>query len=65
MKTRIKVLRAINEMKQSDLAKKMGVSQSMVSFWENGEKKMPEDRVAQLERIFGEKRENIFVSSKN
>lgn len=63
MKTRIKVLRAINEMKQSDLAKKMGVSQSIISFWENGEKKPSEDRIVQLERIFGEKRENIFVSN--
>ncbi|MGE5112914.1 MAG: helix-turn-helix domain-containing protein [Acidobacteriaceae bacterium] len=36
---------------QEELARKLGVSQTLVSLWERGKRRLPEKRVAQLRRL--------------
>ncbi len=53
MKTALSVVRARCNYSQAMLAEAIGVSRQMVCAWENGSKKLPEARAAELAALFG------------
>lgn len=52
MKTRIRELRQLHEMKQSDLASQLGVTQSSLSHWETGAYDIDPSALTKLAQIF-------------
>ena len=60
MKNKIKVLRAMNDLTQADLAEKVGVSRQTISYLETG-RYMPSLKIAyKIAKIFGVPIEEIF-----
>lgn len=53
MKTALSVIRRRCNYSQAMLAEVIGVSRQMVCAWENGSKKLPNDRAAELAALFG------------
>ena len=54
MHKQIKKLRLAAHLTQTELAQQMGYkTQSIVTMWENGERKPPSDKLPQLAKIFG------------
>lgn len=53
MKTALSVIRIRCNYSQTILAEVIGVSRQMVCAWENGSKKLPNDRAAELASLFG------------
>ena len=53
MKTALSVIRIRCNYSQAMLAEVIGVSRQMVCAWENGNKKLPNNRVAELAALFG------------
>ena len=51
--TRLRELREANGLTQADLAQKIGVVQSAISFAENGERELRDDVKAVVARFFG------------
>lgn len=60
MKT-IKVLRAENNLSQRDLAFKLGVSQTLVSAWERGERELSPMALYAIAYIFDVKEHEIVI----
>lgn len=53
MKTALSVIRARCNYSQAILAETIGVSRQLVCAWENGSKKLPDNRIAELAALFG------------
>ena len=53
MKTALAVIRTRCNYSQTVLASALGLSRQVVSAWENGNKKIPEGRLAELASLFG------------
>ena len=53
MKTALAVIRTHCNYSQMTLALVLGLSRQVVSAWENGKKKIPEGRLAELALLFG------------
>lgn len=49
----LRVIRALKNMNQADLASKLGVSQALVSYWECGKNQIPDIRAKQIEKVTG------------
>jgi putative transcriptional regulator len=61
MKNRVRVYRAINDLTQEELAKKMGVTRQTVLAIEKGKYSPSLDLAFKMAKIFGVKIEEIFI----
>lgn len=55
-------LRVTNGLKQSDVAKKMGISQGTVSLWERGEANPTLDKIPLLAKLYGVTEQEILTA---
>ena len=55
-------LRVTNGFKQSDVAKKIGVSQGTVSLWERGEANPTLDKILLLAKLYGVTEQEILTA---
>lgn len=61
MQVSMKAMRVNSEMKQSDVAERLGVTVKTLQNWENGVSAPDAIQFAQLCRIFGCSRDDIFL----
>lgn len=62
---KLKLLRTSSNLTQKDFAKKIGVSQSSVNYWENGQRIPSIEAAAKISNYFGITIESLLDSSNN